>query len=918
MLSEAEMTAWWNGYLALWHPAVLPGLAEPPKQASQYDHEMPTAGHIYSVPDAPALYLPEDWRSRVEQATALEFTATADRAETLSNLKKAYSAFDSSPEGSARINLPAERVRPFLAIGFGYLAIESLFDAMQHEHLLASGDFWKDVQNAVQALADPDPSAFRSHLQLAADKLMSAREVLYPVAIHLIDIVAPNDQKLGETLPKSFNTGMPLNMIVSGVGLERIRDEHPNQFAEIKDRIADPTGVPTLELCVGAYREREDAILPVESQLWNMRTGRQKAKELLGADVRVFARRRGAWSPQTPQFLLASGFEKAVLLALDGSVIPSHRSTVVSWSSPDGKQIDAFARAPLPAHQSQTFFNLVHTLHETIMQDSAATLALLHSEAQPSPCYFDWLELSKFAPILGTWTTVSRYLSESSAGEYAPASTPDDFFSDYLEERATARLPDVVSGFSLHLRQRRRLDAAYAYLAMLKALGAGSASESAESARRELERLESKLEGGPPGSMPDLAEAEQVAARLLADRLQSRAAENTPGFMFLNPCSFARRMSVELEGLTGPVPTEGPVKAVQIDPDMARIVVELPAFGFAWIPRSSPGAAIAKPRVRLAENNVVRNEYFEAEIDPASGGLKAFRDTRSRINRFGEQLVFNPGSRMLAKSVKVTVNGPALGEVTAEGALLNEHNAILATFRQRFRAWLGRPLLDMHIEIYPEKPPEGSPWHAFYAARFAWRDERATMLRGTNCGNFITNHTRPVTPEFLEVRTGQERATLFPFGLPFLQRHGGRMVDLILVPDGEQSKVFEIALGFDRDYPAQTALGLSSPTTVVPTIKGPPHIGPSGWLFHLDAPNLVMTSLRPASRLEAGSSGIELRLLEANAFGGAAELRCARDPVRAYTIDPQGNALAELNTNGDAVALDALASDLLNLRVEFP
>src|SRR5262249_33094074 len=162
--------------------------------------------------------------------------------------------------------------------------------------------------------------------------------------------------------------------------------------------------------------------------------------------------------------------------------------------------------------------------------------------------------------------------------------------------------------------------------------------------------------------------------------------------------------------------------------------------------------------------------------------------------RLGEQLIFNPGSRMVGKSVKVTANGAALGEITSEGALLDDHDAVLATFRQRFRAWLGRPLLDMRIEIFPEKSPEGYPWHAYYAARFAWRDERATLSRGSSGTGYITTHTRPSSPEFLEIRYGQERTTIFPAGLPFLQRHGGRMVDVILVPEGEEAKAFELSL----------------------------------------------------------------------------------------------------------------------------
>jgi hypothetical protein len=387
--------------------------------------------------------------------------------------------------------------------------------------------------------------------------------------------------------------------------------------------------------------------------------------------------------------------------------------------------------------------------------------------------------------------------------------------------------------------------------------------------------------------------------------------------MLLNPCSFIRRMSVELEGVSGPIPVEGPVKAAQFDPDKARLVVEVPAFGFAWIPRSASGAAPPRARMKLADTNVVRNEFFEAEIDSKTGALKALRDPRTRISRLGQQLVFNPGSVMQAKQVKVTCVGAALGEVTSEGAILDEQGGVLATFRQRFRAWLGRPLLEIRVEIFPEKPPEGYPWHAYFGSRFAWRDERATLLRGWNAGSFITNHTRPVSPDFLEIRIGSERTTIFPNGLPFLNRHGGRMIDVILVPEGEQSKSFDIALGLDREYPAQTALGLSTPASVVPTAKGPPHVGASGWLFHLDSPNLVMTGLRPAKPGEGAASAMMMRLIECTTFGGASELRCVRNPLRAVSLDAAGNTLTELSVNGDAVSLDVLSSDMQLVRVDF-
>jgi alpha-mannosidase len=126
--------------------------------------------------------------------------------------------------------------------------------------------------------------------------------------------------------------------------------------------------------------------------------------------------------------------------------------------------------------------------------------------------------------------------------------------------------------------------------------------------------------------------------------------------------------------------------------------------------------------------------------------------------------------------------------------------------------------------------------------------------------------------------------------------------------------VFDLAVGLDRGFPAQTALGLVTPAPVVATSQGPPHVGDSGWLFHLDASNLLLTSLRPAAD---GADAVVARLVECTGRGGAAELRCARDPHRAAAVDLPGNRLMELGMEGDAVFLDAGRHDLLQVRVDF-
>ena len=166
---------------------------------------------------------------------------------------------------------------------------------------------------------------------------------------------------------------------------------------------------------------------------------------------------------------------------------------------------------------------------------------------------------------------------------------------------------------------------------------------------------------------------------------------------------------------------------------------------------------------------------------------------------------------MHVQQIRTTSTGPALGEIVSESVLLDAKDEVLAAVRQRFRAWIGRPLLEMRIDLKPVQPPKGYPWHAYYGARFAWRDEKAALLRGVCGTGYATSHTRPETPDFLELRVGLQNTVIFPGGLPFHQRHGGRMLDVILLVEGEETLSFELAIGLDREQPMQTALGMVTP-----------------------------------------------------------------------------------------------------------
>lgn len=912
MLGDEDMAAFLNGYTALWHPALIHGAGEPPKIVSPYDYESPTAEHVYALPETPQMFLPDDWEDRVRDVGAVSFRSSADRPATLANLREALaSRKHERPEDFPFLDAAPEQLAPFFGIGFGYVNLLALFEAMDHENLLAGSEFWQDVQQAAAALSSGSEAA-EPHLKAAADRLMAAREALYPTTIHVLDLCTLDELPPRWSIPAAGARGLPLNVIASGQGLESFFREEPEAAAALRAQVqADQA-----EVCVGSYREREDSLLPIESQIWNLLKGLKVARDILGAAVRVFARKRIGGAAQLPLLLGNAGLERALLVNLDeASFSSSHTSIVSNWSAPNGKQIEVFTRNPHRADAAATFFHAAYYLHQTIAQDFVATLALVHRGKPACPWYDDWLELTRFAPVLGRWTTISNYFSEVLTGEQGSMSSADEFQADHLTERSEGHVSQPVSWFARHTRSRRRLDTLWTMAALHQGL-AGNRDTLGAHAR--LQDLEDRVETCPIGESEGIEAAfsalQTEIGGALAERLLARATASTPGYLVLNPCNFIRRVALEVDVTGTALPVAGPLKACQIEAGRGRLVVEVPPLGFAWVPRAgAAGTAATAKRIRLADERHVRNEFFEAEIDPATGGLRGIWDPRSHVSRVGQMLVYNPGSTMRASSIQVTSTGPALGEVVSEGAILGDEDRVLAKFRQRFRAWLGRPVLEMRIEIYPEQAPTGYPWHAYFGARFAWRDERTLLLRGVNGTGTITSHTRPESPDYLEWRLGRQSTTLFPGGLPFHQRHGARMLDVILVPEGEECKVFELALGLDRDYPMQTALSMVTPVPVIPVAKGPPHIGAAGWLFHLDATNLLLTSMRPATDADA----VQARILECALHSTQAELRCVRNPQRAYLLDAHGENQSELSIAGDAALFDVSASDCVQLRVEF-
>jgi hypothetical protein len=896
-LAAGEAASWLNAWAALWQPELLREATKPPEVASSYDHDEPTPEAIYAVPAGPTLYQPTDWAERLTNVGAISFEATACREETFANLGR-------------RTNDDISRM--FAAIGFAYLTVETWFDAASHDHLLDAEGFWNDVVAAANALDDPE--AMRGHLKAAAEKLQVAREVLHSGNLRFLDCVALSDTPVS-AWPDSLSAGLPLTVILPADRLERLKTEQPERFAELMAKC--PPGLSaSVEFAGGAISERDDVLLPVESQLHNLTRGRQRLCELTGQDVTTYARLRAASHLHLPGWLTHAGYSHAMTMPVEGDGGPPTKSPCVQWPGPDGKTIEAFAKEFLPADDGQTFFNLAYHLHHASGQEATPAFALLHRGGPASEAYRDLVAFADLGTALGEWQSVKTYLTEIGVGDYAGTAGADDYAVDVLDDRVARRhMADPVSSIAKSLRLRRRIDAAFGLAALHRSLSPATPDEDADLAK--LTEIESTFEDGLGIDTP-LSLVESSVAKRLAERIVARGEVGRPGYLIANPCSYPRRVALELPPYAKPIAVADPVKSAQFDTDATRFVVEVPSLGFAWIPRGGPAATPPKPRLVLAEGVTVRNEFFEAEFDPATGGLRAFRDLKTRQNRFGAVPVFQPGSKCRGTGITVTRSGAALGEIVSTGELVSEQDEPLATFRLTARAWMGRPVLEWSCDWQIAHAPTGYAWHAYYGLRFGVRDDRIACFRGVNGCSYATHSSHVTSPDFFEFRFGRERSFVFPGGVPFLNKVGPKTYDLIHVAPGETETKFDGLLALDRDNPMPTAAGWVAPVAVVPVDRGPPPTGAASWLLHLDMPSLIVTDFRPtAPSAEGMTRAVSVRLMETAGYAASAKWNFARDPQRAFTIDAMGNVLADLTLDDGAVPVEVSAGELIAVRAEW-
>jgi alpha-mannosidase len=919
-------------WTALWHPALLAAAGAMP---SWYRADSPPedlTNRLIVVPGVAQADLPTGFQQRAEQSAACLLTGKLDRREmvavALERLDDRATDIDES--------LAAD----FLALGYCYLQVELLTRQMRYSSNLDEIHFQNQVISAATAAVEGDDEESRQRLSSCFDILAEERDHFYPVDAFVLDLTMLTPATLGASLRTQLSSGAASNLLLSGELLEFLARREPETLAVLRRALeAGRVGIVG-----GEDSERPSTLLGCETILAQLRAGTSRCETILGHRPSVYGRRRFGLTPFFPQVLHKLGFEAAYHTTFEEGVFPEGTQMKVRWEGCDGTSIDAIARTPLDAAKPQTFLNYGVKLGESMDMDHVATTCLAHWPGTPSPWYEDLRRTATYCAALGKFVTVEDYFRSTDLPVHQDRFGVDQYRSPYLKQAVVHNQEDPISSSVRYWRRRLTGEAAHALETLATLISAKAPQTPPEPAGEEdatttglLRRIDLR-EASQEGDQLDssLEEALQRATRRLAGTLPRSEATPQGGYLVFNPHSFVRRVGWEVSDLEGLPTVDRPVYSAAAGEAGKYAVIDVPPMGYVWLAPGQSPTRSRKPPQPLAEEYVLRNEFFEARIDPTMGTLRSLVEYGARGNRLSQQIGFRlaePKRRktadvrvdptyselysiMAADSVETTICTPTMGEIVARGRLVDRQGNDVAKFRQTYRVWRGSRVLHVDIELEPQTECKADPWSSYYAARFAWANEAAELYRAVNQTRHRTTAKRFEAPLYIEIDDGSTRTSLLTGGLPFHRRQGMRILDTLLIVKGESCQRFRLGIGVELKQPMQEALGLLTPKTGVYQTAPAPAPTTSGWLFHVDARNVIATHWEPLLE-DNGAVGFRARLLETGGRAAKAGVRCFREIRAARLVDFRGQTLSDCEIGDGKIEIKIAAHQWVELEARW-
>jgi alpha-mannosidase len=935
-VSEDLARAVWCAVTAIWHPSLLARSRELPRIESIESATSPGAREVRIIAGDSGDRLPSGYRTQAEDAGTALIESGTDRAALIARIQDRIGV--SGATDFVETEPMTQTSADFLALGTARWMLRDLTIGMGHAEGVDRESLWRELAAGAHAWQLGDCQAATSRLRAGFELLTQARERFYPVDAYLLDLCLLDPSMPAGVLAEPLATPVALTFVAPARAIEVQAELDPQRVSAMRQAIADGWA----DVAGGTYAEAEDALLPLESILWQFaRGGDVYRAHLEERSVETFACRRFGLLVQLPQIAKRFGIRYALHMSFDAGRFPLRPETKRLWEGPEGSSLESLLRPPMAADRPSQGWRFAWRLAATMRDDHVAVVPVVHWPSPVAPWFHDLRRAATYSPVLGRWTTLNDFfhLTDRPYETFRP--DPDAYATPYLAQAVARGDVEPMSWLPRHRRLRARLDATRVYQAFACAIaspaaGAMRAPEGLPADLPSPEAIEEHIElRRPEEADRDLDRAQPAWAAALTGLIvgtrTAAASDRRRGYLVINPLGLPRRVAVLLPDAAPDLRPEGPLRAAQLTDEGVYAVVELPPFGFAWVPAESdlqrPSAAAALS----ARDRELRNESVAIEVDTATGGLRSVAAVKEPSPRLGQQLVIHGlvdadgkplATRMSRERFDVDFGGPALVQATSTGRIADPGRGnSLATFEQRYRLWTGRPILEIRITLsdidaaWLEQAARSDPWSNYLACRWAWPDANSMLRRTVLWAQELTEIDRPETPDALDITTRTQRTAILFGGLSYHRKPSGRMLDTLLVAGGETCRSFTLGVVLDLEYPVHAAQDFVTPPAVVATEDGPPSLGVAGWLARIDHQNVAISRVEFTENAGDRGWGLVFHLLETAGQSGRCRLRLFRNPTWARQVDFLGETIIDLSVDGDAVQVDLTPHELARIEV---
>ena len=995
----ADLLANWT---ALWHPALIANCSAKPDwhQADNpecnYESD-PTDDPSEAISQPPPsesqnvllALIPEVAQSTIDSelianlnavnAVVIESDADSTRDSIRSRQEIVDIALAANPNAAQlATNVDPEIAQDFHALGYAYLQVQLMTRQLRYSSNLDETVFSQTCVSAAEFATQGDHEKAKAGLTRCFDMLLEEKNAYYPVEPEIMDVVLTAKTTLGKSLRRQLEQKHCFNILMTGTEAETLSANEPDSLVKLITRVLGQANSPLAQdedtadvdppekvaIIGGLQDELPEPLVSTESLINQLAQGRKTIQELLGVEPTIFMRRRFGLGPSIPGVLEQFDFTGAIHATLDDGKYPLCSAANFRWTGDDDRSILSHGEPPLSADDEGSFVGLGVKLGETIDSAHIACVVFCHWPDKTCQSFKDLLRISKYGSLLGSFVNIEDYFESVYDPGYGDTFTSDEYRDPYLKQAVQRETPNPISSATKYWQRFYKLNSARALLTQIcakTAIGSAEATEIQNKIADFQTAVESELivvseNHSIDESIEELVQ--QMKSQWLGAKLGSTktptdppAAGSAKSIELINTTSFKRRISTALDSQNiGTIRNQSPIILAEGTKQGSHWVAQAPAMGTVKISTDSLGQTDQfKSDPPVAEDLVLRNEFFELHVDQKTGGIRGIELYGSRVNLASQQLAIRIPSqrdsrnqpltkarytRMVADKIETKSTSRLSGTIFSSGKLLDQSEP-LARFEQTISLSRGQRIASVKIKIELLSELTASLNH-YVCSRLAWKSEASRVIANAKESRTEISSDWFTATNFIEIAQDDQRLVMLTGGLPYHRRVSRRMLDSLLIVGNESQREFEYGIGVNVGYPMAAAVDWMSPmiciesnsfhngTNTQETDLADAPVNKSGWLFHLDRKNILVTWWRPffgqASGNEDRWAGVELRLRETEGRSGTLNIRCPQVIATGERVNFAGDFLESLSVSEDdetKLELDFGRFDYLQISIHW-